>query len=109
MVSYGIAINQKEFAAYTPPSILHGVLVGAGSLWPNQSSSSDGNTCMEIAGVVKHLQEALSRFFRYNIAFSLVDSFGKVMIFFHVLILFSSFQKQLGRCFLFVLKICFQQ
>jgi hypothetical protein len=41
VVSYGIAINQKEFTAYTPPSILHGVLVGAGSLWPNQSSTSD--------------------------------------------------------------------
>jgi len=56
VVSYGIAINQKEFTAYTPPSILHGVLVGAGSLWPNQSSTSHANTCMEIVGVVKHLQ-----------------------------------------------------
>jgi hypothetical protein len=56
--------------------------VGAGSLWPNQSSTSDENTCIEIVGVVKHLQEAFSRFFRYNIAISLVDSFGKVMIFF---------------------------
>jgi hypothetical protein len=67
--------------------------VGAGSLWPNQSSTSDANTFMEIVGVVKHLQGAFSRFFRYNIAFPLVDSFGKVMIFFNAVIFFSIFQK----------------
>ncbi len=68
-------------------------VVGAGSLWPNQSSTSDANTFMEIVGVVKHLQGAFSRFFRYNIAFPLVDSFGKVMIFFNAVIFFSIFQK----------------
>jgi hypothetical protein len=98
VVSYGIAIKQKEFTTYTPPSILHVVLVGAGSLGSNQSSTSDANACMEIAGVVKHLQEAFSRFFRYNIAISLVDSFGKVMIyFFYVVIFFSIFQKKLRK------------